>query len=154
MTNKKAQGRQLKSLFLRPGVQFKFFFSAAALGQFFLGFTFLAYLYFTEYVLSLGMDMTANGETLVSFKNSIFWMRVIVVVMTLIVIGGSFLVASLMVHRIYGPTVPMIKLIQDLQQGRYGSSRHLRKDDELQDVMEELNQLSQSLKERHPETQA
>lgn len=149
MVKNQAQGRQIKNLFLRPGVQFKFFISAAALGQFVLGFTFVAYLYFTEYILSLGSEISASEEMLLSFRSSIFWMRVVVIVMTLIVISGSFIVASLFMHRIYGPTVPMLKLIRELQQGHYGGERTLRKNDELQEVMAELNQLSQQLKERH-----
>ena len=94
MEENKPDGRNFKSLFARPGTQFKIFFFAAGLGQL---------------ILSL----------------------------------------TLMTYRIYGPTVPILRMIESLKQGQYGQTRHLRKTDELKNVMEGLNELSIELKKRH-----
>lgn len=144
------EGRSLKSLFVRPGAQFKVFFLAAGLGQLILSLTFISYLYFIDYLVTSGVEITGTDPGSMSFLDSLFWMRIVIVVMTAIILGVSFIIVSLMTYRIYGPTVPILRMIESLKQGQYGQTRNLRKSDELKNVMDELNELSQILKKRHP----
>lgn len=48
-------------------------------------------------------------------------------------------------HRIFGPTVPIRRHIQNLRAGDYSSRIHLRNGDEFRDLAEELNQLAEAL---------
>lgn len=150
MEKTKADGRNLKSLFVRPGAQFKVFFLAAGLGQLILSLTFISYLYFIDYLITSGFEISGTDPGSMSFLDSLFWMRIVIIVMTAIILGVSFIILTLMTYRIYGPTVPILRMIESLKQGQYGQTRHLRKSDELKNVMEGLNELSIELKKRHP----
>jgi signal transduction histidine kinase len=56
----------------------------------------------------------------------------------------------LITHRIFGPRVPILRMIENLKAGQYGEKKNLRKTDEMKDVMDALNSLSETLKERYP----
>src|SRR5665213_295356 len=48
-------------------------------------------------------------------------------------------------HRIFGPTVPIRRHIQNLIKGDYQSRIHLRAGDEFKDIAAELNELAEKL---------
>ena len=50
-------------------------------------------------------------------------------------------------HRFFGPTVPIVRLINELKNGQYSSRIQLRSGDELNEVAESLNDLASRLKE-------
>lgn len=52
-------------------------------------------------------------------------------------------------QRVGGPVVAICSYIQDLKEGRYDVQRKLRKNDELQMIMEELQDLAKSLKNKN-----
>jgi len=54
-------------------------------------------------------------------------------------------------HKIVGPSVALKRFIKELRQGKYGHSIRLRDGDHLQDVAEDLNELSRILAEKHHE---
>jgi signal transduction histidine kinase len=51
-------------------------------------------------------------------------------------------------HSIFGPIVPIVRFIKELQQQKYGQSYQLRKTDQLKEIMEELNKLSSELAQK------
>lgn len=51
-------------------------------------------------------------------------------------------------QRVGGPVVAICAYIQELKAGRYEVKRSLRKNDELQDIMDELRELAAVLKEK------
>ena len=64
----------------------------------------------------------------------------------LVVLGaaclGLWIVFS---HRIFGPTVPIRRHIQNLISGKYDSRIHLRWGDEFKDIAKDLNHLAEAL---------
>ena len=62
---------------------------------------------------------------------------------------GALLVGVNLSHRIFGPIVPIRHLITSLKAGDYSARGALRKNDEFQVVMTELNELAESLQTRH-----
>ncbi|MBY0315083.1 MAG: hypothetical protein K2Q26_06165 [Bdellovibrionales bacterium] len=49
-------------------------------------------------------------------------------------------------HTFFGPLVPINRLIDELKKGNFGAKSQLRKGDQLMEVMENLNSLSEILK--------
>jgi len=54
-----------------------------------------------------------------------------------------------MTHRFLGPQVAINRHIDALRDGDYGSRCQLRKDDELQELCDKLNELADALEQRH-----
>ncbi len=52
-------------------------------------------------------------------------------------------------HRYIGPQVPVRRTLQALRNGEYGASCRIRASDELHDLVEDLNELSTTLEQRH-----
>lgn len=65
-------------------------------------------------------------------------------------IVSSFVVSIIHTHRVAGPQVSILRLIRKLKDGEYGEQFKLRKSDELQEIMKELNELSLKLKDNKP----
>jgi signal transduction histidine kinase len=55
----------------------------------------------------------------------------------------------ILTHRLVGPMIPIRRLIRQLNKGEYGAQGRLRTKDDYQEVMNELNQLSTTLAEKH-----
>lgn len=52
-------------------------------------------------------------------------------------------------HRVFGPFVPIKRHIAELAAGNYSSRFRLRRDDELGEIMEALNELAEALEARN-----
>jgi methyl-accepting chemotaxis protein len=61
----------------------------------------------------------------------------------------SFLLWVVFSHRVFGPAVPIRRHIKKLIEGNYADSIKLRKYDEFKEVAEDLNQLTEALREKH-----
>jgi methyl-accepting chemotaxis protein len=48
-------------------------------------------------------------------------------------------------HRIFGPTVPILRMIQNLEDGNFSHRIHLRKHDEMKLIADALNDLAATL---------
>lgn len=60
----------------------------------------------------------------------------------------SFLLWVIYSHRIFGPTVPILKQIENLRSGKYDSQIKLRDRDELKDIADALNKLTEALRDK------
>ncbi|MGE0526959.1 MAG: hypothetical protein AB7G93_05045 [Bdellovibrionales bacterium] len=60
----------------------------------------------------------------------------------------SYILWFLYSHRILGPSVPILKHIRELCDGRYEGQIQLRRKDEFQEVAKELNRLAEILKKK------
>ena len=146
MDNTSTEGRTIKGLLIRPGSQVKTFFYAAGLGQVILSGVFIGYLSFIEYALPEAVG--EGSPNLAGILNSLFWVKMVILLLTAIVLAGSFSSIVLFTHRVLGPCVPILRLIEKLKNGQYGEQGRLRKDDELKNVMSALNELSTELKKK------
>jgi hypothetical protein len=54
-------------------------------------------------------------------------------------------------HRIFGPTVPILRMIHSLEDGEFAHRIHLRKHDEMKVIADALNHLAASLEARGQE---
>ena len=59
------------------------------------------------------------------------------------------LFAIFITHRMIGPIVPIRQQISQLREGKYGIHRQLRSKDELGQIVEDLNDLSDYLQQQH-----
>ena len=62
----------------------------------------------------------------------------------------AFLLGLFMSHKVFGPLVPIRRLVEDLKNGNPGQPVHLRKTDEpiLLDLAHDLNELAQKLAQK------
>jgi len=58
---------------------------------------------------------------------------------------------ALFSHRIFGPTVPILRMIHNLEDGNFSHRIHLRKHDELKPIADALNDLAASLETHEPQ---
>lgn len=61
----------------------------------------------------------------------------------------AFNVGVFLTHRIFGAVVPIRRLIGDLKQGQYTARVHLRTQDELHELADDLNELAACLDEKY-----
>lgn len=59
--------------------------------------------------------------------------------------------AMIVSHRIYGPLVPISKFLQEIKSGNYSARVAVRKEDQLQDLVTQLNEVAEALEARHNE---
>lgn len=66
-----------------------------------------------------------------------------------ILAAGAGVFGVVVSHKVAGPSVAIKRLITDLKEGYYGNQITLRTKDELQDIADDLNELSLILEQRH-----
>ena len=59
-----------------------------------------------------------------------------------------FLMVFILTHRYYGPLVSIDRFLRELKKGNYQARISLRKRDELQSLVRELNSLAESLEQK------
>jgi methyl-accepting chemotaxis protein len=74
-----------------------------------------------------------------------------------ILVLGAFAIGTISIllgikysNRVYGPLIPLQRHIQNLKEGHYGSRAILRRNDELTELRDSLNELAAILEARHP----
>lgn len=55
-------------------------------------------------------------------------------------------------HKMYGPMVSFERFVAELRRGNYAVRIAIRESDDFQNLVEKLNQLAETLYERHPDT--
>ena len=70
----------------------------------------------------------------------------------LMVMPVLFYGAILFSHRIAGPLPKIYQALQDIGKGNFDVKLYLRKNDELRELAENINQMAVKLKEREPKT--
>ncbi len=75
---------------------------------------------------------------------SVLFVSIFGLLLTLTILALGVLVSK----RIYGPMVPTVRFIKELRAGNYAARGKLRKGDEFQELMDELNGLASDLQTR------
>lgn len=127
-------------------------FSYALLNVFFALFLILVintlYLYKFSDVPDLCTDLggTVNSAALVQHLNTMIFGSILAVVATS---GICFAFVVFLTHRFYGPLVPIHRHIEELKKGNFTSRLKVRKKDELQELCDQLNDLSEELQKNY-----
>ncbi len=142
--------RSMKNILLRPEFQLKYSFYFVGMTLITMGAVFLLFLLSLEDMIStLAVVYRIEPEVIGAIQQSLK-----TATFTTIVVGALFGMISvslgiILTHRLIGPMVPIRRLIKQLAEGQYGVQGRLRTKDDYQEVMNDLNKLSQALSERH-----
>lgn len=142
--------RSPKNILIRPRQQLRFalyFFAASSA---------MIVLYIVLLLTSLNSTITLiaqqynlPSEILPVILNSIQSSVVFVAVFGFVLTLAMLAFGVSMSHRIFGPMVPIENLLKRLKEGDYAARGSLRKNDEFQDIMTDLNELAANLQTRH-----
>lgn len=143
--------RSMKNILLRPEFQLKYSFYFVGMTLVMMGSVFLLFLLSLEDMISTlavvyRIEPDVIGAIQQSLKTATFTTITVAVLFGII----SVSLGIILTHRLVGPMVPIRRLIRQLNSGEYGVQGRLRTKDDYQEVMNELNQLSKTLAERHP----
>lgn len=83
-------------------------------------------------------------------QNSVFEANIIRIAIAMVIyITTLFVVIFWATHRFYGPLVSISRFVDSITDGDYSSRVSVRKRDELQDLVGKLNQMAETLQNRH-----
>lgn len=142
--------RKLKNYLLKPGFQLRqalYFFVLGILSS--LGVYWLVYDQIRTTIIAFYEDKALEESALEWFDISLltFGPEFMLYAFIFLVVSAGF--GIYITHRVVGPTVALNKQINNLKKGHYGVKVKLRSNDELVDIADNLNSLSDILKERH-----
>lgn len=152
----KYQRRSFRSLFIEPFKQVKFGLSFLGLSSLFL--IIMAYMiiqgFLSQYDQLMQLyNVTDQGAKYALITNDIFIHNMVYLsVIYLIYILVLFFFVFKITHRFYGPTVAIDRFIKQMKEGNYSFRLSIRKKDELQNVIQNLNSLAEVLEKRHSST--
>lgn len=143
--------RSMKNILLRPEFQLKYSFYFVGMTLVMMGLVFLLFLLSLEDMISTlavvyRIEPDVIGAIQTSLRTATFTTITVAVLFGII----SVSLGIILTHRLVGPMVPIRRLIRQLNDGEYGVQGRLRTKDDYQEVMNELNQLSITLGEKHP----
>lgn len=81
--------------------------------------------------------------------NAITGALVLVLLVATAVAMGAILIGVKLSHRVYGPMIPFRRHIDELKAGNYASRINLRKNDDLVEMRDALNDLAITLEDRY-----
>jgi signal transduction histidine kinase len=141
--------RALRTMFIRPSRQLKLTLAMLSVGILFtallMGYLVIRVAAVVSAVQSSNPDIAALIQanldptlSVILLGQGLLWL-------------SSLLIGILISHRIYGPIIPIVRHVQQLGRGDYSSRIQLRKDDDLGEIAEALNELASRLeKEKKP----
>jgi HAMP domain-containing protein len=138
--------RSAKKLFIAPSRQLKLTFAMLSIGILVTALL-LAYLV-TKVSQTVDLLEPSHPSAALIVTDSLS------PVLNLLIAGQALLwifcllVGVLVSHKIYGPLVPMLRHVRNLQEGSYSSRVKLREGDELEDLAGALNELAEKLEGR------
>ena len=143
------ENRKARNFLLKPGLQLKLAFYVLLLS---LGFVFITVLfgklYFEQTYITL-IDNTTQSEYIQAivtqqihdFKSLSLLLLAVYTVMIV-------LVATVYTHRMIGPTLPIMRHVKALKEGFYSHRVKLREYDCFQELVDELNELAETLEQQ------
>lgn len=150
VTSGTRQQRNVRNILLRPEFQLKYSFYFVGITLIMMGGVFLLFLLSLEDMIStLAVVYRIEPEVIGAIQDSLR-----TATFTTVIVGALFGIVSvslgiILTHRLVGPMVPIRRIIHQLAEGQYGVQARLRSKDDFQDIMNDLNQLSLKLSERH-----
>ncbi len=142
-----------RQLIIDPDKQFKyafFFFGAGHL--IFALFMCLFMMALNTTIVTVAASYNIDMEVTTVLRNSIINIAAVAVICAVIGAGLSAWLGIVLTHRIFGPIISFKKLVNDLKSGDYSARGTLRKNDEFQELMTNLNELAADLEKRHGST--
>ena len=142
--------RSAKNILLRPDFQLRYSFYFVGSTLVIMGGVFLMFLFALKDMLRmLAVNYRIEPDVMVAINASLQTATVTTVAVAIVFGVISFSLGVVLSHRLVGPMVPIRRLINQLAAGEYGRSGRLRDKDDFQEVMADLNKLSQLLAEKH-----
>jgi nitrogen fixation/metabolism regulation signal transduction histidine kinase len=98
------------------------------------------------------IDIFAVVDTAELVSNDIFIRNAIIIGATLLaLVLSTIFVVVRRTHKMYGPMVSIHRFVAEMRRGNYAVRIAIRESDDFQLLVEELNQLAETLHERHPD---
>jgi methyl-accepting chemotaxis protein len=150
VANSGADRRSLKNFMVRPRQQLRYSL-ALVTGCCLSVILFLMIVVFQmkQTINTLSLAYRLDPEIVVSVQGALSSAVYVALLLAAGVIGLAFIVGIRLSHRIYGPLVSINRFIEELAGGNYKSRMTLRKDDDLIEIRDSLNNLAESLEKRH-----
>ncbi|MBX3020211.1 MAG: hypothetical protein KF799_00920 [Bdellovibrionales bacterium] len=95
-------------------------------------------------IMALPIDAAAAEHVVHELRSVGFLFLSVIILLCLL---GIYFIIFLSV-RVYGPQVALLRFIEQMKQGNYTPYRNLRKDDQLKEIWQALQELAASLKRR------
>lgn len=141
--------RKYGAVFSRSRQQMRYVFIMFGGGTFAISTFVLIYLYSLRKELAqissvYAVDPVVTEAIRTGLKSAGFTIAFFSLVLTVLIFTAGVIFGQ----RIFGPMVPIMRLIDELKAGNYSARGKLRKNDEFKDVMENLNDLAAKLEKR------
>ena len=138
--------RSLKSVFVKPREQLRYAFVFFGGGLALMAGYIVLFLYYLNVtIMNLATSYSIAPDVATTLNTAFLTASIATVIFAATLTLIMFAAGVALSHRIFGPIVPMKRLIEDLTNGNYSSRVALRKTDEFQDVADSLNQLAENL---------
>ena len=145
-------GRKWKNFFIKPGYQMSYIWHQAIGGVLIFGLSiFLVQLKLTEINVLMNQERVSELAMVIQVdaQVQIHWIyaEIVTILMTsfAIYVVYACLVMLLVSHRVSGPMVAIVDIIDEFSKGNYSYKRPLRKNDELVPIHKRLQGLSKHL---------
>lgn len=144
MSSGSSRRRRIRNLIVSPATQIRY-------GALFLALTIAANIVLTALATNLYYAWM-NGTMETSQKGVIVTSLALCVLAYILIYGFSFLLGLLISHKTLGPTVPIQRYIEQLQEGKYSDRLKLRDQDEprMIEIANALNALATKLEQQNP----
>ena len=129
-----------KTFFVKPKLQFKYIFMSILVTVVSTG---VVYLTLSHVFFASGRLTGLSSLEIASFQRSIRFFFVLILLLLIVAIG---LENMFRFHRLAGPIYVIERIIKTIGSGDLTQEFHLRKDDELKDLAEELSAMRDGLK--------
>lgn len=141
-TSDKSSGRSAFRFLIFPKKQLKYaFFHFLIVSLSVLIINFFSYLKFSKL-----LEINTNPATSQILSEYIYTLSVVTII-TLVIMGVlTFLITIVFLHRFVGPLLPIIRHLDAILSGNYSHKTYLRSADELPEITQKLNEVSDYLK--------
>ncbi len=142
--------RLLRNFIIRPGVQIRYLVYILSVGLVFMLVMFSFMLMTLTRMFSQAAQI-ANIEydIQLAIQNAIISAWIVFALSCIAFAGLSAVIGILLTHRVFGPIVPIRRHLAALKKGNYKQVTQLRQHDELKEVADDLNQVSELLEKRY-----
>ena len=145
-----SQRRQLKGKLVNPRAQLRFslFLVAGALLILVL-FSAVVIFALNRTIVSLELSEGLQPAISLALRKSFTLTLTLVFILAGLLSALAVLLGIHVSHRVFGPLVPLRRHIDELKRGNFASRVQLRKNDELVELQDSLNDLAESLEARY-----
>jgi len=141
--------RKLRSFFFKPRYQIKFGYYMIASGLLFFGCTVF---FVRQHLVELDVLLNTAPSATPSVQGQIVDTYAKIMKLTFVGFAGfvsfTVLYSLALSHWVSGPMIAIVSFVEELKKGNYGSSRGLRRYDELRPIMTHLQELAGVLAEK------